>query len=99
MARFSELGIKPAEAGFIGDKIKISKILNREIIILKYRIETSKYEKGNGKRLDMQIEFGGTMHVVFTGSVVLQETIQRVPPEAFPLTTTIVEENERYQFT
>ena len=45
MKKFSELGIKPPEIGFIGEKIKISKILNREIIVQDFKIDKSKYPK------------------------------------------------------
>lgn len=95
MKKFSEFGIKPDHKGFIGDKIKISKVLNREIIVHAFKIEDSKFD---GKRLDMQIQIGGTMHVLWTGSIVLMSMIQRIPKEDFPFLTTIVRENECYEF-
>lgn len=99
MNKFSDFGIQPGK-GLLGDKIKIDRVTNKEITVYDYRIVDSKFkEKGNGKRLDMQIEVGGERRVVFTGSTVLQEMIQRVPKENFPFTTKIIRENERYQFT
>ena len=95
MKKFSEFGIKPDHKGFIGDKIKISKVLNREIIVHAFKIEDSKFD---GKRLDMQIQIDETMHVLWTGSIVLMSMIQRIPKENFPFLTTIVRENECYEF-
>lgn len=48
MFKFSDFDIKPQVKSFEGEKIKIDKILNREITVTDYKIETSKYEKGNG---------------------------------------------------
>lgn len=99
MKRFKDFGIKPSEQGFSGDKIKIIRILNREIIIHKYCIKDSNFEKGNGKCLYIQIEIGEIKHVVFTGSKILMDMIQKVPHSDFPFLTTIIKENERYEFT
>ncbi len=95
MKQFSDFGITAKHKGFVGDKIKISKVLNREIVVLDYKIENSKYE---GKRLDLQIKIGETMHVLWTASTVLMELIQQVPKEEFPFKTTIVKENECFEF-
>ncbi len=98
MKRFKDFGIKTPLQSFQGDKIKISRILNREIQVHDYRIENSKYGENN-KCLYMQISVGDTKHVLFTGSVVLIETIQQVPKDEFPFLTTIIRENERFEFT
>lgn len=95
MKRFRDFGIKADYKGFIGDKIKISKVLNREIIIHDFKIEDSKFD---GKRLDMQIQIGDTMHVLWTGSIVLMSMIQKIPRADFPFIATIVRENECYEF-
>lgn len=101
MRTFKEFGIKPISKSFIGDKIKIDRIVNREIVVLDYKVEESKYSKGNGnnKCLYLQIELNGTHHVVFIGSAVLMEMIQQVPAEDFPFKTTIIRENHRFEFT
>ena len=100
MKKFSQFGIKPESKNFIGEKIPIKRILNKEIIINDYRIEDSKFkEKGNGKRLFMQITVDGIQRVVFTSSQPLQQQIQMVPKEEFPFYATIITENERYEFT
>lgn len=99
--QFKDLGIETTIQNFIGDKIKMEKILNKEISIAGFKIGDSKAfpEKGNGKYMNMQIEVGGEKRVVFTGSRCLMDTIQKVPESSFPFTTTIVKENDHYQFT
>lgn len=99
MNNFNSFGIKPNQQGLTGDKIKIDRILNREVIVHDYKIVDSKYEKGNGKCLHLQIEVAGNMQVVFTGSAVLMEMIDRVPKSEIPFKTTIVREQERFEFT
>lgn len=103
MNRFSQFDIKAPERGFEGDKIKISKILNREIVVHHYKIADSKVkafqEKGSGKCLHLQISFGGEMHVVFTSGTALIEVILQIPADKFPFTTTIIEQNDRFIFT
>lgn len=100
MNRFSDLGIKPTQKRLVGDKIKIAKILNREILVRDYRLEESKYGKNrSGKCLYLQIEIEGTKHIVFTGSDVLIDLIQQVPKEKLPFFTTIVKEGECFEFS
>ena len=99
MKSFKDFGIKPKTNMFIGDKIKISKVLNQDIIIHKYKINKSKFENTNsGKCLQLQIELKGEKYVLFTGSKVLAETIQQVPQEELPFQTTITKEGEVFQF-
>jgi hypothetical protein len=99
MRKFQELGIKPESKGFTGDKIKINRILNKEITVHGYKIEDSKFDRGNKKCLHLSIAVDGQMHVVFTGSGVLMDVISRVPQNEFPFTTTIIKENERFEFS
>lgn len=100
MKKFNEFNITQESKSFTGDKIKMSKILNKEIVVCDFKIVESKYaEKGNGKCMHLQIEINGNKHVVFTGAVSLAEAIQQVPKDGFPFCTTIVEENERFLFT
>ena len=99
MNDFKTFGIKPAEQAFTGDKIKMERILNRKITVHHFRIERSKYEKGNGDCLYMQITTDNAKRVVFSGSATLMDMIKKVPAEGFPFTTTIIKENDRYEFT
>jgi hypothetical protein len=101
MNNFSQFNIKITTIGFEGDKIKMSKILNREIVVHHFNIEDSKIfkDRGSGKCLQLQISFNNEKHVLFTGSSCLIDLIQRVPESGFPFSTIIIEENERYKFT
>lgn len=87
----------PAQNGFVGDKIKIERILNREIIIHKWEIKPSDYTK---ECLYMQIELKQVRYVAWTGSKYLIETIKKIPADKFPVITTIEKkEDDSYQFT
>jgi hypothetical protein len=100
MKNFKDFGIKPTQPGLVGDKIKIDRILNREIVVHDFRIVPSKYaDKGNGRCLHLGIMLGDTKHVVFTGSAGLMDTIEQVPKSDFPFTTTIVKDNDRFEFS
>ena len=98
MKQFKDLGIAPPEPGFAGDKIKMNRILNREIIIHKFRVVPSKFESC-GLRLDMQIEINGEKHVAWCSSKGLIETIRQIPEDSFPFKTTIIVDSERYLFS
>lgn len=99
MNNFKDFGIKPVINNFTGDKIKIERILNREIQIIDFKIQNSKYENAGEKCLHMQIQIGEIKHVVFTGSKILMQTIQQVSKDSFPFLTTVVKDNEYYEFT
>ena len=101
MNSFDQFNIKITKKGFEGDKIKMSKILNREITVHDYKIEDSKVfkDRGSGKCLHLQISFNNEKHIVFTGASGLIEMIEQVPKDKFPFTTTIIQDNERFKFT
>jgi hypothetical protein len=96
MKDFKDLGLKTEIKTFAGEKIKVKKILNIEIVLLDYEIKDSKYD---GKCLYIQIQKGDTKHVVFTASKYLMQIIQQIDKKDFPIKTTIVEIDERYEFT
>lgn len=100
MHSFKDFGIKPEIKCFEGDKIRMEKILNKQIIVVDYKCEDSKFkEKGTGKLLTLQIIVDNNKRIVFTGSATLMEMINKVPKEKLPFITTIVRENERFEFT
>ena len=101
MKQFSEFNIKPSAKGFEGEKIKMAKVLNREIVVHDFRLEPSKVfaEKGTGKCLHLQISINEVKYVIFTSSGGLIEAILQVPVTDFPFITTIIEENDRFIFT
>lgn len=99
MKKWKDFNITPQHQAFVGDKIKMSKILNRKISVLDYKIVDSNYsDKGSGKCLHLQISLADNKHVVFTGSKTLIEQIQQVSKNDLPFETTIIENNERYEF-
>ena len=101
MNKFSQFDIKDPCKGFEGEKIKMSRILNREIIVYDFKLEDSKLfkEKGSGKCLYLQISVNNEKHIVFTGAGGLIESILQVSRDLFPFATTIVKDNERFIFT
>lgn len=101
MNNFGQFDIKYEDKCFVGDKVKMNKILGKEIIVHDFKIGDSIVfkERGTGKCLCIQITFNAEKHIVFTGSCGLIEMIQMVPKDGFPFTTTIIEENERFMFT
>lgn len=96
MRKFSDFNIKTEVSCFVGDKIKISKVLNRPIVIHASKIVNSEY---TGKRVDMQIEMSGVKYLLWSGSKVLIDMISKVPDECYPFETTIVEEDKMFIFT
>lgn len=96
MKKFSDLGIKNEINHFYGDKIKINKIVNKEIIVQDYKIQKSKFD---GDYLQMQIKMNNVVYVVFTGSSVLIKTIQLIDKEKFPFITTIINDSDHFEFT
>ena len=100
MKNFKDFGIAPSQPSLAGDKIKMERVLNREIVVHDFRIFDSKHpDKGNGKCLQLGIKIGTESHVIFTGSTGLQEQINQIPKTEFPFLTTIIKENDRLIFT
>lgn len=101
MKSFSQFKIETTTKGFEGDKIKMSRILDREIVVHHFKIVDSKVfkERGSGKCMHLQISINDEKHVVFTGASGLIDAIIQVPEDCFPFTTTIIKESERFKFT
>lgn len=98
MDKFSDFNIKPLTEQLLGRKINIDDVFNNEIIIEKFKIVDSKYEKGTKKCLHIQFTMKGIQHVLFSGSGILMSLITQVPVERFPFTTTIVKDNKCHVF-
>jgi hypothetical protein len=97
---FKDFGIKSEIKSYIGEKIKMDKVLNREIIVLDGKVEPSNYkDKGSGNRVVLQIKYKEEMRVIFSGAVGLIDVISRLPKDAFPFSTTIAKDGERLEFT
>lgn len=82
-----------------GDKLTIANILNKEIVIMSYRIKNSKYSKSNSERcLSLQFELNEEKFVVFTGSNVLIDQIEKYKDE-IPFLTTIIKIDKYFTFS
>lgn len=98
MKKFSDFGVKPDEKGFVGDSIKITKLLDKQIIVMDYAVKPSKFE-GKGECLHLQVKYDEDLRVVFTGATNMIDVIKKIPKEELPFQATIIKENGRYQFT
>lgn len=98
MNSFKDFNIKPRVSGFVGEKIQVQKLFNLPITVLKFTVEPSRQKAGT-KLLTLQIEKSGEKRIVFTGSTVLIDQIQRVPEDKFPFTTVIRGDNDYFEFT
>ena len=89
------------ETPIAGTKIKIEKILNREIVVTGARIRDSIFktnENETGKCLLLQFEIDGKQHMTTTGSVVLIDQIERYK-DHIPFRTTIVRTGTCFTFS
>jgi len=98
MKSFKDFNIKPKITSFVGDKIKMDRIINVPIIVHDYKIDESIVKAGT-KCLTLQIEKNGSRHIIFTSSKILRQQIEAVPKTNFPFLTTIVKDNEYFEFT
>lgn len=87
MKRFGEFAQE--EAPLDGAKLKIDDVLNREIVVTGCRVSDSRYTKAGAERcLKLQFELDGVKHVLFTGSGVLIDQVQKYKEE-IPFIATI----------
>ena len=99
MKSFKDLAVNTAETGgFIGAKIDIYSLLNKEIEVHAYKIEKSKFDKWSGMRLVLQVVVDGEKRIIFSGSTVLMETLKLIAAEHFPFKTVIRKEDRRFYF-
>ena len=95
--KFGDLGIIVESDAMTGEKIKMSKVIGREILVKDYKITDSKYEKTT-HCLTIQIEIGGENKVIFTGSGMLRKQIEQINKADFPFIATIENTNDTYKF-
>ncbi len=60
-----------------GDKVKIDVILNREIMVTGFKISSSKYKENSQRCMTLQFEMEEARRVIFTGSSVMIEQVER----------------------
>lgn len=84
--RFSDFA-KTEDSHLEGDKLKLSDILDKEILLRGYTVAKSKHY--SGEYATLQFEFSEKTHVVFVGSKVIIEQLQKYGDQ-LPFMTTIV---------
>lgn len=97
MKQFNELGIKDEKKGLVGDKIKVERILEKQITIIDFDIVDSKFD---GKCLQVQIEYNNEKRVIFTSAKRLISTMEKVDKTSLPFSTIIKkQEDDTFKFT
>jgi len=87
------------EKALEGSKIRIDDVINKEILVTGFKLRDSKYNKEDkSKCLTLQFEMDGSNWIVFTGSNVLIDLVERYKKE-IPFLTTIKKINRYYTFT
>lgn len=95
--RFSDFA---KEAGPLdGTKVKIEEILDKEILVIGCRIKESKYSKSNSSKcLTIQFVMNEKRYIVFTGSAILVEQMEKYQDE-IPFLVTIRKIDKYYTFS
>lgn len=100
MKLFKDLGVTVDAAPMTGEKIKINKVLNKQVEVVDFELNTSKFNQERSKKcLKLQIRYEDELRVIFTGSSMLVNAMSHIKKEDLPFLTTIVESNGFYQFT
>lgn len=84
-----------------GSKLKLRDIINKEILITGFSLAESKYngdQSPHKEYLTLEFEMEGEKHIVFTGSEVLSQQIQKYK-ENIPFYVTIKQIDRYYSFT
>ena len=79
-----------------GDKVKINDILNKEIEVTGYNIKQSQYKEKD--YLTLQFKIDGNLKILFTGSGVLINQLEKYENE-IPFVTEIKKINKYYTLT
>ena len=80
-----------------GDKKRLDEILNKEILVVDFRITNSK-KRPDGKCLQIQFVMDNQVCVLFTGSAVLIDQLQGAR-EKIPFRGTVVKIDRYYSFS
>lgn len=96
MHKFSDFA---EEGSLSGDKIKIADVVNREIVVKGFKITPSRFHKSNSERcLTLQLEVEGKTFILFTGSTILAEQLEKYK-DHLPFAATIVKIDKFYSFS
>lgn len=79
--------------------MKITDLLNKEIVVIGYKITDSRYNASNGQRcLKLQFMLDGNKGIVFTGSDVLIDQIIKYESH-IPFISVITKVDKYYSFS
>ncbi len=93
--RFSDFAEE--SKSFDGDKKKIDEILNREILIIDFKVKDSKHHR-DSQYVTIQFKIGGDTFIMFNGSRVLAEQLEKYK-DNIPFYTTIKKIDKYYTFS
>lgn len=82
---------------FEGDKKRIDELLNKEILILRFKIKDSKQQKGTSYAT-VQFRYEDNEHIFFTGSSVLIDQLTKYK-DNLPFYATIKKIDKYFTFT
>lgn len=98
MADYPDFGDFAEESKSLdGDKKKIENILDQRILIVDFKVKPSKQKKGT-LYTTIQFKIDGINHVIFTGSGVLAEQLEKYKSN-LPFHATIKKIDKYYIFT
>lgn len=79
-----------------GSKLKLEDIVNKEILVLGYRVKPSKY--GKAPCVTIQFVLNEEKHILFTGSTILKEQLEKYNDQ-LPFYATIKKVDRYYTFS
>lgn len=82
---------------FDGDKKKIDEILNKEILVLDFKLKESKHHR-DSQYLTLQFKIDETIFILFNGSRVLANQLEKYK-DNIPFYTIIKKIDKYYTFT
>lgn len=89
MKRFSDL--PQAKREVWAEKVKISEVIGKEIVITGFTIIQSKYGQ-NEEAMRIEFELEGSKHICYTSSALLRKQLEATADE-LPFAATIAEKN------
>jgi hypothetical protein len=102
MNKFSEFADTSVSPVMDGKKMMLDDVLDKEIIVLRYRVKKSKYsEAKNPDCLTIQFAYPeneNTHFVLFTGSTVLMQQLEQYK-DKLPFSATIRKPGKYYTFS
>lgn len=81
-----------------GKKKRIEDILNLEILVLSFKVSKSRYPEKSEYYVTIQFEFENKKYVIFTGSKVLKEQLEKYK-DKLPFWARIIKRDKYYTFS